>query len=242
MNDIEELNKFLSVQDNRIKNNVVVVSKNDLRFPFLLHIDHIVPKEFIPLIPKRAAPLEDKTVARIAVTDTLLGCMAAYGNIYYDYHILKVTDYKISRLDFEHAIKPNKKLVYDSKETNEHWLIAYNKKHTSYKPIEIGNFFLRDLKFKEITIGNKPIIIVTFMSMFVQINQELSFSSAKVLKPGFYKIIFSSESMYSNNYTYKNDDNFTIESVSKMIFDKEKRDSITMSNNPSKTDPLYGKW
>ncbi len=242
MNDIEELNKFLSVQDNRIKNNVEIISKNDLRFPFLLHIDHIVPKEFIPLIPKRAAPLEDKTVARIAVTDTLIGCMLAYGNIYYDYQILKLTDFKISKLNFEHAVKPNVKLVYDSKETNEHWLIPYNKKHSSFKPVEIGIFFFRNLKFKEIGTENNPIIIVTFMSIYCKIDQELSFSSKRILKPGFYEITFESESMYSNNYTYKNDHNFTIKTISKLSFDKEKRISATALDSSAKTVPLYEQW
>lgn len=242
MNEQKELNEFISLQVNRVKNNVTIVSKNDLRFPFLLHIDRVVPKKFIPSIPVRAAPLEDKTIARVTVADTLLGCMLAYGNIYYDYNILKTINYKISKLDFECAIKPNKKLVYDSKETNEYWLVPYNEKHASYKPIEIGNFFLNDLRFKEISIGNKPIIIVTYMSIYCCINEEMSFSSSKVLKPGFYRILFNTESMYSNNYSYKNDRDFTIEVVSKIEFNKEKLDSITMLNNSSKTTPLYGKW
>ena len=242
MNELKEITEYLSLQDKKVKNNVVIVCKDDLKFPFLLHIDRVVPEKFIPLVPVRAAPLEDKTIARIAVADTLLGCMLAYGNIYYDYNILKSVNYKISKLNFQYAIKPNNKLVYDSKETNEHWLIPYNKKHATYKPVEIGNFFLSDLKFKEIGIGNKPVIIVTYMSIFCEINEEMSFSSSKVLKPGFYRILFNTESMYSNNYSYKNDRDFTIEVVSKIEFNKEKRDSITMLNNSSKTDPLYGKW
>lgn len=242
MNDIEELNKFLSVQDNRIKNNVDVVSKNDLRYPFLLHIDHIVPTEFIPSVPKRAAPLEDKTIARIAVADTLIGCMLAYGNIYYDYDVLKLTGYKISKLNFEYAIKPNNKLVYDSKETNEYWLIPYNKNHTSFKPIEVGNFTIRDLEFKEISYKDRPVIVITYMSVLCQIDQELSFSSKRILKPGFYEIVFKSESMYSNNYTYKDDSNFTIKTINKSIFGKEKRISNKLLGNSSKTVPMYGKW
>ena len=130
----------------------------DSKHPFALHIskDRNL-KVMSPVIGFRQSPDEDRTVPRICVCDTIQDCITGYSAIEYDFEdngpipkynstsIHGVTfrgGWYIYRLDYEHALIPDTKLVYDAKSSGEYWLINYKKENINYYPKKIGKFFM----------------------------------------------------------------------------------------------------
>ena len=76
----QQLEKYLESLSPDVKKNLKIVSTKDLGQDFLLHIspDKLSKVIFTPRIGNRQGRTEDRTVPRITVSPTLLGCHNGY--------------------------------------------------------------------------------------------------------------------------------------------------------------------
>lgn len=147
--------QVLETLPSRIQNQVQIVLPEDLGQDYLLHIsvDKNI-REFRPSVSNRTLNSEDRSVPRIATTPHLDGALAAY-----QAHPLDFDDpefdglFKIYGLNFEAAVKPNARLLADVRQTDEHWLITYNRDTEQYKPFKMGEFAL--LSFTHLKRGER---------------------------------------------------------------------------------------
>lgn len=116
----EEMKVYISLLNPKARKNLEVVNSTEMTLPYMLHIDKVPPKAFIPQMPRRAADSEDNTVARVTVADTLVGRLIGYSDAYYDFLNEDSSGYIISALDYRECLRPNNNLVYDAEATNEH--------------------------------------------------------------------------------------------------------------------------
>ena len=144
----EDFKTFLALQTDKVKRNTEVITPATLGQDFFLHIDpEKTPTVFIPMVPRSAASTEDNTVPRITVADTLRGCIQGWGRVLVSFHEWDKVGLKICKLEFDYALKPNKRLVFDAEETGECWLVTYNADTRKYLPIEIGKLFLHQASY-----------------------------------------------------------------------------------------------
>lgn len=243
--DYEDFKRYLDIQNSKIRNNVIEVRAEDLEQPYMLHIDIKTPSKFIPMMPRRAASSEDNTLPRVTVADTLLGCFIAYSAILSDYNNIAVQGQYINAIYFDYCLKPNKKLVYDAEETNEHWLVGYNKKTLSYKPIPIGKMFITQVNSDRVTIKGK-LTIVFYFTFIIEIEKTIRFSENIKLEPGFYKISTKKNTAIEFDYNfvlkYTDDRLFEITPLSRAEYNKQKQISAALLDVDTKPVPLYSKW
>ena len=135
LTDIEE---YVANQKPKVRKNIEIVKANP-DYPYMLHgsVNGNI-KEFVPRLAERPGPKEDKTVPRVHVSDSVIGCVEGMNELvwylmygYNAYGSNEKVDFKngwyIYKLPFEYCLKPNEELVYDAGWSNEHWLVPYNK-------------------------------------------------------------------------------------------------------------------
>lgn len=149
MDTPDELEKFLSLLPGSVRDGLYPVSNDDFEYPYMLHvsIDRKI-KEFVPSVTRRTANNEDRTVARISTAPTLLGCFAGYmkgvsDSLYPDNGWRG--GWYVYALPFKQALVPNKKLLFDQKTTDEHWLVTYNQETINYPAEIIAKCFYKEV-------------------------------------------------------------------------------------------------
>lgn len=185
-----EIEKYLELCSNRVKDNVEIVTANELGQNYFLHVspDKMDRKKYIPQISKRQADSEDRTIPRITVADTILGCLCGYASFFSDilFYDPGVEDCKqglyIHEIEFDKCLKPNSKLVYDAKQSNEHWLVTYDKDTVEYKGKTIGKVFASSIT---IVVGQKD---NTLASLYIEVIKEegIKFSKNIFLTKGYW--------------------------------------------------------
>ena len=198
--DKDELNKVLELSNKNVQSNVKVVTALDLKQDCLYHISFGRFSEFIPNISRRSGLSEDNTLPRVHVAPHLLGCIRGYASVG---HLAskyipskdnsskgKEAGYKggfyIHRIPFRVALKPNKKLVYDSDYTDEHWLITYNELTKVYRANVIGKFVTESITFKP-RANKTPVEVLTLVA---EINhfEGIWLNSKEKLNKGYYRL------------------------------------------------------
>ena len=142
----KDFDRAVELLGEHVTSNVEVLEPKDLKVPLLFRLDEYVPKVLIPRMPASAASSENSTVPRVVTATTIFGCMSGHGAMLWlilDRRIGETGNnhYKLTSYDFEYALLPNKKLVYDAAETREAWLIAYDKDSIAYRPFFHGEVF-----------------------------------------------------------------------------------------------------
>ncbi len=151
MSTLKEIQDAIELFGEDVAKNVEIVKNTDLNPPILIRVDNELPKVFIPRMPRSAAFTENQTVPRVVTARTLMGCICGHAYVFdavierYPGQEYKNNVFKITAFEFEYALKPSTKLVFDAIETGEHWLIAYNKETTEYKPKIHGEFFVNKI-------------------------------------------------------------------------------------------------
>lgn len=215
----------------------------------MLHISHNVnPKRFIPVIGHRQAHSEDRTVPRICVSTCLVGTIlghSAFENMAQDSDFNKKDMHgvaykgglKIYKFEYEIAVRPNAELVYDSDVSDEHWLITYNKDTVTYKPIEIGELFIKRIVFDFSDKGKREAEVV----YYVKVNEEIEFGFEKPLKPGCYKVV-SPASMTLQSY--KDTENIRIVKLPEEEYFKMKSETASLLSMPVFPAPIprFSNW
>lgn len=200
-----------------IKQNVELVTKESLNQDYLLHISFLKTSFLIPNISLRAAKTEDNTLPKIYTSTNLFGCISGYYSFDLkftrDTRIVNTKNFKnepkfyIYKIDFDIALKPNNKLVFDADYTDEHWLITYNKETLRYKTENIGKLILADYTLN-LAKNNFPNIYFTF---YLELLKDTFIEKNKPIQKGYYKLIVSKK--YNSQVKF---DLFYLESIEKI--------------------------
>lgn len=194
--DFDDMKAFLALQSKEVQGNCTIVTPATMGCAHALHIDKITPAVFVPRMPKSAADTENDSCARVTVAGTLLGCYIGYYRGESDFIRGPVRTnengegflggYSISRLKFDHALKPNQHLVFDAERSEELWLVAYNQQNSQYVPEQIGKMFVTHVSYSKGS-GDAPKCTVRFC---VENNDSLGMwlTKDKLLEVGFWEI------------------------------------------------------
>lgn len=243
--DKEQLESYLEIQNRKVRNNVEIVEAKDLELPFMLHIDKKPPAKFIPMMPRRAADSEDNTMPRVTVADTLMGCIIAYGSFWSDFYYDDVQGYIISAIDFESALKPTDKLVYDASSTNEHWLVGYNTKNLSFKPRSVGKLFATDIKVARFYKDGKLQVGDQSLIFYIELEETILLAKKRKVEPGYYRVSLSHENI-SRHICFDSDKELVIEKITAREYQAKKKVSAVLlhadNTVETKKKPVYAGW
>lgn len=242
---LQEIENFKLRLVDKVSKNLEIVSAEEMKKPFFLHITTERAPVYIPRIGYRQGDSEDRTTSRITVATTLLGCIIGYAALPWNLMTSSANEYTsgkwlgglyIRKILFEHALKPTAKLVYDQVATDEHWLVNYNQETTKYPSSQIGKFFLSRL----ILDGRNNKEPLHTLECFISITEEIYWSENMVLSPGYYFISFPCNS----NTTWKSTKGIEINKISKNEFDEKKKIVATLLSADFKVNkkPVYAGW
>lgn len=195
--DIEE---YVGNQKPKVRKNIEIVKANP-DYPYMLHgsVNGNI-KEFVPRLAERPGPKEDKTVPRVHVSDSVIGCVEGMNELvwhlmygYSGYGSNEKVDFKngwyIYKLPFEYCLKPNEELVYDVGWSNEHWLVPYNKETKKYKGEIIAKLIVSEVKYTNIGIDGGKIsdVVYEYLLEVMSDKVKIDYYSEPCL-PGYYRI------------------------------------------------------
>lgn len=240
MSSKKDFDDAVELLGDHVNKNVEKFTPKDLKVPYLFRLDQVVPRVFIPSMPRSAAQSENSTVARVVTAPSIVGCMSGHGHMVWlvldRYNSdLAENHYVISAFEFDHALYPTNKLVYDAAETEEAWLIAYDKTTREYRPKTYGELFIH--KVSVLVKGNSKVDthIVEFC-ISVTGNEGIPFTNGIFLEKGYYYVKgdFSRYALSNKKglpkrltTTGKDDGLFEITRISAQIFKSFKDISVT---------------
>lgn len=197
MSHLTDLEYWLDHASEKVKRGTTIVTPTEMEQDYFLHIStNTNIRQFIPIIGQRQGNLEDRSVPRVCVAPSLLGCLMGYSKAEYDFMEHASTGkedddfykggWKIYVLPFQAALKPNKSMVPDAKATDEHWLVAYNKDTAAYVPETAGRCFFHTIRY----IGRSKDQPRGEGTLYCEVTKEggIAFSPATHLAKGYWKI------------------------------------------------------
>ncbi len=223
-----DIQDYINIQTPYVRKNSVILSASDIDQDFMLHIDVKTPRYFYPRISEKQAASEDKSVPRITVAPTLVGCIIGYAIVHGDIrHLDKGAYYDINKFDFTTGIKPNHNLVYDARATSEVWLVTYNEATFRYKPTTIGKLLINKITNTRHS-GNKVSEVYEGV-VWIKSNDKVRLDyTGRTIEKGYYKIVADLNNLYIPN----------ISKITKSDFDVVKKDTTSMES----LKPNYGEW
>ena len=172
MDSIEEVKNYVNTLAPEVKGNVEILPRDEIPGGQLYHIGTVGKIEkFVPRIPRRAAELEDVTVPRVCVANTVLGCFIGHNACLHDFFNERDNDggWYIYEFDFEFALYPSNKMAGDSSRSGEHWLVPYKAERWEYQAKIIGKVFFNSVRYFRVPDSRVPKGIV---EAYVQVNPE----------------------------------------------------------------------
>lgn len=138
----ENLKNYLSTINPKILNNTDLVTPKIIGKSIMHHIAYKKFDKMVPNISKRAGEKEDNTFLRVHVAPTLIGCIIGFGKLFYDIAVAQNRKYTqlndntvyLYTVPFKYLLRPNIKLVYDARVTDEMWLFSYDADSRLLKP------------------------------------------------------------------------------------------------------------
>ena len=173
-----------------VSDHVKIIDPTFLKVPLLFRVDEVVPKTFIPRMPKSANETENSTVPRVVTATTLLGCMCGHTAMLWLITTRELGEsgnnfYKISAFPFDFALLPDKSLVFDAHDTEEAWLITYDKTTVEYRSIDYGEMFFH--KVSTVIQGNSKVNkVIADVLIKVDDSRGLPMAGNHVLEKGHY--------------------------------------------------------
>jgi len=240
-NDVKELKETIKFYIPKIQNNVTIITPKDINQDFMHHIAIARFKDMVPNISKRAGASEDNLLPRVHVSPTLVGCMQGYSGVHA--HLIRdeVTNgsdeyYKgfmhIYKIPFNACLKPNKRLVYDTNETDEHWLVTYNK-DTVIFPSTVSGFIV-PITLTVSPFVDKPTISKSHLAVYVKDKDGIVLDSKTNLAKGYWLLDFISDPSKPRD-KIDNLIEITKEEYEKLTYIKVATESLV-------EDPLYIRW
>jgi hypothetical protein len=241
----ELMETWLASQAEQVQRNVEVVTPETAAFgdydgSHMLHIStNTTLRKFVPVIGRRQAREEDRTVPRICVCPTLLGCFIGYVKAVWDVENLVANGSKeednegykggwfIYAFDHEASLLPNKKMVPDVKRSDERWLTLFSPDHVEYKPQVAGKVFYHRITTQP-TNDKLPYSHVEF---FVEVRRPggFAFSKNHYLRQGFYLIDGPAP---ASTVSWDSDSNFTVKEIDRETYYSYKKVSADMLSLP----------
>lgn len=249
--DYEEIREWLELQADDVQANCVIVTPETMGAEFALHVDKRVPEKFYPRMPRSAMPSENSTSPRVTVACTIMGCYIGYfrgerdiqeGSIpNANHHDPYLGGYVISRMDFNHAVKPNDQLVGDAHSTEELWLVPYNTENVSYAPVPVGKLFVDELTFLPVS-GHKPQVKLT---MYVEHEESrgLWLNKTTKLEVGCYRVSVHWPSIWRRDM--HDEKHVQVEKITKEEFDERKKRSAAFLDHQIEVahgKPAFMSW
>lgn len=190
MNTNPDLLRTIDLYGKHVSEHVKIIDPTFLKVPLLFRVDEKVPKTFIPRMPQSANPTENQTVPRVVTATTLLGCMCGHGGIIWLVMTREPNEtgnnhYQINAFTFDWALLPDKSLVFDAHDTQEAWLVTYDKSTIDYRPTHYGEFFVH--KVNMIIQGNSKVNkLIADILLKIEDSRGLPISGNHVLPKGHY--------------------------------------------------------
>lgn len=250
-NAVKLMEDFLKQSRPEVAKELTIVTPDDIGQDRLYHIAFTRQPEMGPFISKRALPHEDNTVPRIHVAKNIEGCIRGFGGIHdivSGEYILKKGDNKlysedgilanykggfyIHALKFEAALSPSSKLVPDSNDSGELWLVTYDENTVMYKSPIIGKMIPISVEFFPRT-GNyaKHKVRVAFE---IKEGETLHMSDTLSFNTGFYETVFEETARGSKHISTK-----AIERKQYLIY---KGDSATLLSHKPIIPAGWARW
>jgi len=159
MNAKEQMEKYLSNFNNGVKENVTIVTAEELGQRWLYHIStNGKIKQFVPSLTQRSAQKEDRSVPRISTAPTIIGCLLGYQADIMEFLDNELGDswkggWYIYGFENECSLLPKKKLLTDIAISDERWLVPYTAQKWSYPAKVIGKLFYRTVSTQNVLKG-----------------------------------------------------------------------------------------
>lgn len=203
--DRQEIVDFLELQPSAVREDCKIISSADINQGFMLRIDKNPPSVFYPNMPKSAMVTENTNTPRITVAPTLVGCMIGYFRIERDVQdgtaMLPGQDrpkfsggYSISKLEFNHCLKPGNKMVIDSESSDEHWIVPYSEEYVEMEPAIIGQIFVDAVTYIPRS-GHHPGVRLEMLLQLDDDSIELPIIPGRSVKKGHYRYSVSWENI-----------------------------------------------
>lgn len=149
----EAIEQWLSLQPANIKSSVKFSHVDEVGPLYHVSLDGGINK-FIPFVTRRASNKENVSVPRVSTAPTIMGCligyMASWSDIAWPGDKIKSKKFKngwyLYELSYEYCIKPNKKLLFDQENSDEHWLVTYTPETREYRSTIVAKLFYAEMK------------------------------------------------------------------------------------------------
>lgn len=191
-------------------------SANEINRP-LYHVSmNTNIKAFTPKVSKRTVKGEDRTVARISTSPSLVGCLNGYQSILDDMLKRKEKNfeglYRVYELPYQYAIKPSKKLLQDVDISDEYWLVSWKKETWSTVPNTAADFTIPKIENVFGSDGIDKTVV-----FYIRAYKELYITNDLKLKPGYHRVIFKG---YSYKYPLENNKLIDVEEMDENEYNK----------------------
>ena len=146
----ELLENWLKLQPPGISRRSTIRSAEEVGPLYHISTDGNI-KKFTPCVSRRTGNAENISIPRISAAPTIVGCFIGYGQSWTDISAPELRDKKfkngwyIYSIPYEFAILPDRKELYDVKDTDEHWLVNYSPATATYSGDIIGKIFVTEL-------------------------------------------------------------------------------------------------
>lgn len=217
----KEMAGFLNLQPDDVRNRVSVVETKDLIGPLLHLSTNGNIKEFVPSVTRRTASKENRSVPRISTAPTITGCLIGYVSGFNDFYWPDegkkgklLQQWTVYRFDTPLALRPDLKLLFDQKRSDEHWLVGYSRDTLKYIPVKTARCFYKDATLVG-RPGKMPFQIATMMIEVLE--DTLQFSKNIKLTKGYWEIRGPEPAAFIRDWT--DDKNYTVKQASKADFD-----------------------
>lgn len=193
---MEAIEEWLSLQPDNVRRELVVSTQ--LESGDLYRIDNIQIKQFTPQFSLRQGNSENRTVPRICTAGSLMGCIAGYGQFFFDYFtgtpdgkwLANDVRYRggayITRIPYDRLLIPSKKMVGDVGWTGERWLVAYDEAHRTYPSELIGKVFVSSVDIRRQDRGD--VFYTYFVMVEVSDDQGMQLTPKIRLDKGYYQV------------------------------------------------------
>lgn len=231
----EEMQAYLKVLPGNVAKDVEVMDYA-VTGQALLHLSRDPKiKRFVPSVTNRTGHGENRSVARVSTAPTILGCFVGYCAADSDFNWPEtdsgmVQGWTLYSLPYKLALRPNKRALFDQKNSDEHWLVTFSEDTREYIPVKVAKCFYRDMTSVS-RPGKRPIRTMTLM---VEVFDEpLVFSKRFTLTKGYWEIKGPEPSEFVESW--KDDAQYTVRSISKGDYTGVKNLSVDMQARPLPT-------
>ena len=229
MKDRQLMEQYVRRLPDKIAADVEIIEHSDVQELYHISLDPSI-KEFTPFVTRRSGPAEDRTVPRISTAPTLIGCFIGYGSALADF--ARESDswsgsknrggWYIYEFDWQVALRPKKKLLYDVGITDEVWLVNYSEATKTYKPAIIGKVFYHSVKTVALPGDKHHREVEMFLEVY---DKPVWFDMKTQLKKGYWLITGPEQSNIKN---FKDTKGFTFKEITKGEFMEKKKISASL--------------